>query len=184
MAFYLFTLIVIYFRAEIGYSRESRNRIVDTENERKLHPLEYLIVQIPFSLILGWITAATLANFVIAGLRDPINVSEQVFSSMLITLTSLPALLLLHLKNDFVYSSVIVWAVVAIGSRQANNVMISTTANVNSFIVLFFTIFTILKVFFEIVVDLIYFIKSKIKGSSQDSDKNLNYIEPEQIFEE
>ena len=95
----LFSLIKIYLNLRIGKSTESSN-------------LNYLI-QIPFSVYLGWITVGTIANvsiFLINIGWKGFGLSPDFWTVLVIgTATAITILTLIN-RNDIFFSLVILWA--------------------------------------------------------------------------
>ena len=82
--------------------------------------VESLVVRFPFSLYLGWISVATIANVTILLYYiewDGFGISGQVWSAILISVACVLALLSLIRAGDIVYSGVIVWATLAIAVK-------------------------------------------------------------------
>jgi len=161
-------LFIIYFRIDIGFSKEYRNRNVDEIN--KISWWELYIVQPTFSLYFGWITVATFANWFIAGLKDPFyNLNEAYFTSLIISITTLPALLALVWRKDIFFSSIICWGVTAIAMKQrTGNAIVFTSASVNSFIVGFSTLFTIGYLVINYIIEIIQLLKKKYQNQQQE----------------
>jgi hypothetical protein len=83
---------------------------------------EKLAVHVPFSLYLGWVTLATMANtaFVLnAALREiPLSIQRLLTLVLLLAVLAV-GLLILHNRRDLVFALVIVWA--ASGIAVARN---------------------------------------------------------------
>jgi hypothetical protein len=110
----LVPLIVLYQRLGIGQRHVSRQML--------------WLVDIPISVYLGWISVATIVNVATAlyslnwngwGLTSP------VWTVMLMGASALIAVLMLIQRRDRAYALVIVWALVAITIRQANEPLIA-----------------------------------------------------------
>ena len=97
------SLLAIYLRLKIGKSDES-NRVKG-------------MVHIPFSVYLGWISIATIAN-VTAFLVDlgwnRFGLSEQFWAVLVIAVGIIIALAMLFLRNDIFYNLVVLWAFLGI----------------------------------------------------------------------
>lgn len=99
MLTFLFSLITIYQRLDIGRSIVSKNR-------------RYL-VHLPFSVYLGWITVATIANAATLFLYwhwNGFGIAPEVWTSLMISVAAIIALIILFTRKDFFYSLVIIWA--------------------------------------------------------------------------
>jgi hypothetical protein len=80
------------------------------------------LVHAPFSLYLGWISVATIANAsaVLVDLGwDGRPLSPVTWTVILLAAAALLALLMLRLHRDGVYAGVIVWALIGILIKQA-----------------------------------------------------------------
>jgi hypothetical protein len=119
MIILLISLILIYTRLNIGKSKFSTT--------------EKLALQIPFSIYLGWITVATIAN-VTAVLVDTFGVPSfgfiaEIWTILVIIVAVAITYIILFLRRDVAYSLVIVWALLGIYLKQsALNLTVATTA--------------------------------------------------------
>lgn len=102
----LITLIFCYEKLEIGRSAVSRR--------------EKWAVRLPFSLYLGWITVATVANVSVflldIGVR--INWFTPAWALLAIIAATLIGATVLKRRNDVAYALVLVWAFLGIAVRQ------------------------------------------------------------------
>ena len=103
MVLFLVSLLAIYIRLGIGKAV--------VKNSQKI------MVNIPFSVYLGWISIATIAN--VTALLVKINwnkfgIGDQVWTVILIAVGILITLITLFLRNDIFYCLVVVWAFVGI----------------------------------------------------------------------
>lgn len=110
MIILLFSLIIIYNRLNIGKSDVGIKEI--------------LFVHIPFSIYLGWITVATIAN--ITAVLVKLNVGglylgEEIWAILLLIITALLTLVVLYKRKDVVYSIVIIWALLGIAIKRLSN---------------------------------------------------------------
>ena len=102
-------LIAIYLRLEVGRSAVSTG--------------EKWFVHIPFSIYLGWITVATIAN--ITQVLDFINwngwgVTGQIWALIMLIAGGVITLVVYQMRNDVAFVLVIIWAYVGIAVKQAN----------------------------------------------------------------
>ncbi|MFX0105443.1 MAG: hypothetical protein ACFE75_08130, partial [Candidatus Hodarchaeota archaeon] len=130
----LLSLILIYLRLKIGKSEVTR--------------IEKVAVHVPFSIYLGWITVATIANvtavIVDVGLNVyglPVAVFFELLPVALTVVVIIVAVLItfgiLYLRKDYAYSFVIVWALLGIFIKQiASNLTVGITALVSTIIIL------------------------------------------------
>jgi hypothetical protein len=95
----LASLLVIYLRLGIGVKAA-------TWRER-------LVVQIPFSVYLGWITVATIANVTAVLVHIQWNrfgATETIWTVVVLIIAVLITLAVLFTRNDIFYALVILWA--------------------------------------------------------------------------
>jgi len=123
----LATLIAIYLRLNIGKSAVTLR--------------EKLTVHVPFSVYLGWITIASIANvsvtLVSAG-WDGFGISQETWAALIIIIALLITLLVMTTRKDVAYGLVIIWALVGIAVKQRDNsniVMIAETSAIITAIV-------------------------------------------------
>jgi benzodiazapine receptor len=121
----LVTLITIYLRLNIGKSTV---------------PLrEKLAVHMPFSVYLGWITIASIANvavFLVSENWDGFGINPETWAILIIIVALAITLLVLATRKDIAYSLVIVWALVGIAVKQSVNQSIVTLTEASAIIVL------------------------------------------------
>lgn len=102
----LASLILCYERLGIGKSAVSKR--------------EGLAVRLPFSLYLGWITVATVANvsvfFLALGVR--VNWFTPAWALLAIIAATLIGATVLRRRGDVAYTLVLVWAFLGIAARQ------------------------------------------------------------------
>lgn len=116
MALLLFSLIVIY--------RRTRRIHYPTSGEM-------WFVKLPFSLYLGWVSAATILNISIVLKKnhwDGFGLSEVTWAVIILLAGALIAILVSYPHMDSIYPLVFVWAYVAIALKQqdhAENVFIA-----------------------------------------------------------
>ena len=115
----LVTLILIYVRLEIGRPNPS------------LSSADKLLIQAPFSLYLGWITVATIANIasVTAYLGwDGFGIDGQVWSAVMMLVAVVVAGALLFNRRNLAYAGVLVWALFGIRAAYTDVTLIANTA--------------------------------------------------------
>lgn len=113
----LASLIVIYLRLNIGRATVSTT--------------ERLAVHLPFSIYLGWITVATIANA--TQLLDVLNwggwgISEEIWLVIMLAAAVLITAAVLFTRRDIAYALVIVWAVVGIAVKFPQVQLVSLAA--------------------------------------------------------
>jgi len=129
----LATLIAIYLRLNIGKSAVSLR--------------EKLAVHVPFSVYLGWITIASIANvavFLVSENWDGFGISAETWATLIIIVALVITLLVLATRRDIAYSLVIIWALVGIAVKQSGNQNIVILTEASAIIVLIALAATIL----------------------------------------
>lgn len=113
----LITLIVIYWRLGVGVEPVSR--------------ATKWLIHVPFSLYLGWITAATITNAAYV-LTDAgwsgFGIEAQTWAIVMLAITGVLAGYIVYTRRDIAYGLVIVWAVTSIAVRHADIASISLTS--------------------------------------------------------
>jgi len=113
MVLLLISLILIYIRLGTGRSQ--------VRNSEKIS------VNIPFSVYLGWITIATIANvtaFLVKINWNKFGVSDQLWTVIVIAVGVIITLATVFSRNDIFYCLVVIWALVGILlKRIADNSM-------------------------------------------------------------
>ncbi len=103
MVLLLLSLILIYLRLNIGKSDAL--------------PSEKFLSHLPFSVYLGWITIATIANvtaFLVDIGWDRFGLSEQFWTVLVIIVGILITLAFLFTRNDLFYGLVVIWSLLGI----------------------------------------------------------------------
>ena len=129
----LATLILIYLRLNIGKSEVSLR--------------EKMAVHVPFSVYLGWITIASIANvsvFLVSVNWDGLGISAETWATLIIIVALIITVLVLATRKDIAYSLVIIWALVGIAVKQSENQNIVTLTQASAIIVLIALAATIL----------------------------------------
>jgi hypothetical protein len=110
MAIILISLLIIYLKLNIGKSHVSMGT--------------RWLVHVPFSIYLGWISVATIANA--SGLLSTPNglswtgwgIPPTVWAIIMTATAMLLAFLMAAIRQDTAYNLVIIWALVGIGVKQ------------------------------------------------------------------
>ncbi len=121
----LVSLLVIYLRLNIGREQVSR--------------AEKLLVHVPFSIYLGWITVATVANVtdVLYDLGwNGAPLSPQIWAVIMLAIATVLAVAMSFTRRDIAYVLVIVWAFVGIAVKQAATPLVAWPAWVLAGVVL------------------------------------------------
>jgi hypothetical protein len=113
----LLTLIVIYLRIRVP-GHEPRG-------------LERLALRAPFSIYLGWISVATIANTSVwlqARNWTGWGIPEPGWALIMLAVSALLAYLMLLRRNDSLFSLVIIWALAGIAAAQSETPLVMLTA--------------------------------------------------------
>ena len=131
---FLITLITIYVRLDIGRAR------VSTADRWLLH--------LPFSIYLGWLSVATIANVSVLGVAqdwgDPLGIAAPTWAAIMLIAATLIGLILATTRQDAGFVLVLVWAFVAIIDKQAASTVITTTAQITVIVLLVILVGSIL----------------------------------------
>ena len=129
----LASLIGIYVRLGIGKS--------------KVGLADRLFVHLPFSVYLGWITVASIANVATALVSlnwDGGGISPEIWAILVVGVALVITALMLIIRKDIAYSLVIIWALVGIAVKQSGNQTIVMLAEISAVIVAVMLIATII----------------------------------------
>jgi benzodiazapine receptor len=120
----LATLVAIYLRLDIGKFTASLG--------------EKLAVHVPFSVYLGWITIASIANVAVTLVSagwDGFGISQEIWAALIIIIAVLITLLVIATRKDVAYGLVIIWALLGIGVKQSGNQNIVTATEMSAVII-------------------------------------------------
>jgi hypothetical protein len=92
-------------------------------------------VQYPFSIYLGWISVATIAN--LSQVLFYINweswgIAPAIWAVIMLAVATLLGLLMAWRENDIPYPLVLVWAFVGIAVSQADTALVATSAQITA----------------------------------------------------
>lgn len=123
----LVTMIIIYSRLQIGQANPS------------VTVSEKLFYHLPFSLYLGWISVATIAN--IASVLnflgwDGFGIAQPTWSAIMMLVAVVVVGLLLFNRRDIAYAGVLVWALFGIRSAFTTVPVVANTAVIAAILVL------------------------------------------------
>lgn len=94
------------------------------KTESPLTPSEVWLVKVPFSIYLGWISVATVANIsqvlFFTGWNG-FGLSPEIWTVTMLAVGAVLGTLMLLRERDFVYAAVLIWAFIGIAAKQANN---------------------------------------------------------------
>ena len=113
----LLLLIAIYLRLEIGRVTVS--------------PVEKWLVYVPFSIYLGWISVATIAN--VTAVLDYLGwsgwgINAEMWAVIMLAAAAGIAAAVSLTRGDVAYSLVIMWALAGIGVKHAGTPLVAVTA--------------------------------------------------------
>jgi tryptophan-rich sensory protein len=115
---FLLTLITIYVRLGIGSAN------VSTADRWLLH--------LPFSIYLGWLSVATIANISVLGVAqkwgDLLGISAPTWAAIMLVVATMVGLIIAITRRDVGFVMVFVWAFIAIINKQAATSVVTTTA--------------------------------------------------------
>lgn len=118
-------------------------------NLRKdLNRNEYLFVKIPFSIYLGWISVATIANAAVALYVlqwNGLGIAEINWAIIMIFVAAVLGVFIGIRKRDIFYSLVIVWALIGISAKFPQEQNLFYSALVSGWIVGVGVIYTVVK---------------------------------------
>jgi hypothetical protein len=126
MILLLFSLLAIYVRLKIGKSDVTMK--------------EKLFVHVPFSVYLGWITVATIANvtaFLVSVEWDGFGIDQLTWTIIIIAVGTFLTYLMLALRKDVAFSLVVLWAFFGIWMKRMTqpntltDVNVATTASIS-----------------------------------------------------
>ena len=121
----LATLTTIYLRLDIGKS---------------VVPLkEKLCVHLPFSVYLGWITVASIANVAATLVSvgwDGFGLSAETWAIAAMSIALIVTLIVIAARKDTAYSLVVVWALAGIAVKQSTHPNIVAVAEVGIAVIL------------------------------------------------
>jgi len=120
----LATLIAIYLRLNIGKSAVALR--------------EKLAVHAPFSVYLGWITIASIANVSVTLVSvgwDGFGINPETWALLIILIALLITLLVIATRKDIAYGLVIIWALLGIAVKQSGNQTVVTATEISAVII-------------------------------------------------
>jgi benzodiazapine receptor len=110
-------LIIIYIRVDV--------------NQKNVSTLEKWTVDIPFSLYLGWITVATIAN--VTDVLEALGwtgwgISPETWAISMLVASVLIAGFIAFTRGDVAYLLVLVWAFIGIAVKQSDTTVVANSA--------------------------------------------------------
>jgi hypothetical protein len=117
-------------------------------NRTRVTRTEYWSVDVMFSVYLGWITVATVANITdwlyFVG-WDGFGIPAQVWAVIMLVVASLLGLAMAVTRRDASYIAVLVWAFIGIAVKQASAPMVSVSAWIAAGLMLMLAIFSLVR---------------------------------------
>ena len=129
----LAALLVIYLRLDIGRTRVST--------------VERWCVDIPFSVYLGWITVATVANVtdVLYDLGwNGFGIAPETWAVIMLIIAAGLGVAMAVTRRDVAYLLVLVWAFAGIGVKQAAVPLVATTAWIVTALMIFMIFYSVI----------------------------------------
>jgi hypothetical protein len=99
---------------------------------------ERLAIHLPFSVYLGWITIASIANVattLVSVSWNGLGIPPETWATLIIVVALLIALLVAATRVDLAYGLVIIWALMGIGVKQSQNPNIVLLAQISAVVV-------------------------------------------------
>jgi translocator protein len=118
-------------------------------NPEPLSPAEKRNVKLPFSLYLGWISVATIANvsqvlYFIGW--DGFGLAPEMWTVIMLLVATILGLLMLLREWDIAFGLVLVWAFIGIALKQSAYLVVVRTAWLGSGLIVLMTILTIFRI--------------------------------------
>ena len=120
----LTTLIATYLRLNIGKSGVTLR--------------DKLAVHVPFSVYLGWITIASIANVSVTLVSvgwDGFGISQETWAFLIILIALLIALLVIATRKDIAYGLVVIWALLGIAAKQSGNQTVVSATEISAVVI-------------------------------------------------
>jgi hypothetical protein len=130
----LILLIVSYLRLNV--------------NRSAVTPLEYWCVDVLFSVYLGWITVATVANITdwLYWIEwNGFGISAQVWAVIMLAVASLLGLAMALRRRDVGYLAVLVWAFIGIAVKQTPAAVVVVSAWIAAVLMLGLAIYSLIR---------------------------------------
>lgn len=130
----LISLLAIYLRLGIGVQETS--------------PADRALIHFPFSLYLGWISVATIANASVLLYTlnwNGFGITPEVWTALVIIVGGLLAISMIHFRKAIAYPLVIVWAFSGILFKPNGSPMVANIAGSVALLILIFLLFSMLR---------------------------------------
>ena len=142
----LFGLSVLVMLTLLGFLIASYLRL--NVNRSSVTPIEYWSVDVVFSIYLGWITVATVANisdWLYLVEWNGFGISAPIWAVIMLAVASLLGLAMALTRRDAGYLSVLVWAFIGIAVKQAPTQMVALSALVAAILMLGLVVFSLIR---------------------------------------
>jgi hypothetical protein len=128
------SLILVYLLLGIG-------------SGQKVAAVEKWMVRVPFSIYLGWVTVATIAN--VTSVLDYVKwngwgIAPQVWAVIMLGVAVVVAALMAFSKRDVAFLAVLVWAFAGIAVKFQTTVLVYTAALLATILVALMTVYAFL----------------------------------------
>lgn len=140
----LFGLSVLVMLTLLGLLIASYLRL--DVNRSSVTPAEYWSVDVVFSVYLGWITVATVANisdWLYLVEWNGFGISAQTWAVIMLAIASLLGLAMALTRRDAGYLSVLVWAFIGIAVKQTSVPLVALSAWIAAALMLALAIFSV-----------------------------------------
>lgn len=130
----LVTLIVSYLRLNVGLT--------------SVNTAEKWSVDIPFSVYLGWVSVATIANitdYLYFINWDGFGIAPQVWAVIMLVVASVVGLLMTLTRRDSAYAFVFVWSFIGIAVKQAAEPLVANSAWAAAIVALGLAVYSIIQ---------------------------------------
>ena len=96
-----------------------------------VNPAETWLLRVPFSIYLGWITVATVAN--VTSLLDYLGwggfgIAPEVWAVIMLGIATVLGVVMMWREGDVAYVLVLVWAFIGISNSQADTALVANAA--------------------------------------------------------
>jgi hypothetical protein len=127
---YGYNVLSVIAMLTILFSLIKIHSILGTERQG-VPAAERWLVHLTFSIYLGWISVATVAN--ITGTLDIVNwngfgISPEIWTYIMLVVATALSGLMGYFRQDIAYMLVLVWAFIGIGVEQVNTPQVATAA--------------------------------------------------------
>lgn len=101
------------------------------KNPQPLTKAEKWLVKLPFSVYLGWISVATIANVsqvLFFANWSGFGISATIWTVIMVLVATIIGILMLVRERNMSYALVLVWSFIGIAAKQSGNALIANTA--------------------------------------------------------